>query len=58
MNPKLVKIDATLGAIITDINLADMDDANWAFLDDAFAKHAALVFPDQFLDEKKARNIF
>jgi len=51
MSPQLEKIDATLGAIITDINLADMDDASWAFVDDAFAKHAALVFPGQFLNE-------
>ena len=51
MEPKLEKIDATLGAIITNINLADMDDASWAFVDDAFAKHAALVFPGQFLNE-------
>ena len=51
MKPKLEEIDATLGAVITDINLADMDDASWAFVDDAFAKHAALVFPGQFLNE-------
>ena len=51
MGPKLEKIDATLGAIITNINLADMDDASWTFVDDAFAKHAALVFPGQFLNE-------
>ena len=51
MSPQLEKIDATLGAIITDINLANMDDASWAFVDDAFAKHAALVFPGQFLNE-------
>ena len=53
MEPKLKKIDATLGAIITNINLADMDNASWAFVDDAFAEHGALVFPDQFLNENE-----
>ena len=53
MEPKLKKIDATLGAVITNINLADMDDASWAFVDSAFAKYAALIFPDQFLNEKE-----
>ena len=53
MSPKLEKLDATLGAIITNINLADMDNASWAFVDDAFAEHAALVFPGQFLKENE-----
>ena len=50
MSPKLQPIDATLGAVITDINLAAMDDESWAFVAAAFEKYAALVFPNQFLD--------
>jgi alpha-ketoglutarate-dependent taurine dioxygenase len=53
MDPKLEKVDATLGAIITNINLADMDDPSWAFVDNAFANYAALIFPGQFLDVKE-----
>ena len=53
MSPKLEKLDATLGAIITNIDLANMETASWAFVDEAFAKHAALVFPDQFLNENE-----
>ena len=34
MEPTLTPIDATLGATITDIDLADLDDVTWKFVED------------------------
>lgn len=45
----VTRLDATLGARITDVRLADMSDAEWRVVEDAFHAHAALVFPDQHL---------
>ena len=42
----------TLGATITNIDLADLDDASWRLVEDAFHDYAALVFPGQFLSEE------
>lgn len=47
--PKITPTDATLGAVVTDVRLADLDDATWAALEDAFHTHAVLVFPGQHL---------
>jgi alpha-ketoglutarate-dependent taurine dioxygenase len=44
-------LDATLGAVVTGVRLADLDEATWACLEAAFAEHALLVFPDQHLSE-------
>ncbi len=41
--------DATLGAVVTGVQLASLDDATWATIEDAFHEHAVLVFPDQHL---------
>lgn len=43
-------IDATLGAIITDVSLASLDDATWADIHAAFLQYGVLVFPGQHLD--------
>jgi alpha-ketoglutarate-dependent taurine dioxygenase len=42
---------ATLGAVVTDVELAALSDAEWAAIDAAFLEHAVLVFPGQHLDE-------
>ena len=56
MEPTITPLDATLGATITDIDLADLDDATWTRVEDAFHEYAALVFPAQDLsaDEQVA----
>jgi alpha-ketoglutarate-dependent taurine dioxygenase len=50
-----VRIDpiagATLGATVTGIRLAELDDATFRKIEDAFHEHAVLVFPDQHLTE-------
>ena len=40
---------ATLGAIITDIDLTALDDATWREVEDAFHAYAVLIFPAQHL---------
>ena len=45
-------IDATLGAVVTGINLRDLDDHSWATVYDAFLEYGVLVFPDQHLDDE------
>jgi len=43
--------DATLGAIVTDVNLADLTDPDWQAIYQAFLKYGVLIFPDQHLSE-------
>ena len=40
---------ATLGAVVTGVDLAGLDDATWARVEAAFEEHAVLVFPGQHL---------
>jgi alpha-ketoglutarate-dependent taurine dioxygenase len=42
-------IDATLGAVVTGVKLAALDDDTWAEIEAAFNDHGVLVFPDQHL---------
>ena len=42
---------ATLGAVVTDVDLAQLDDAAWAEVHAAFLQYGVLVFPGQHLDE-------
>jgi alpha-ketoglutarate-dependent taurine dioxygenase len=43
--------DATLGAYVTDVELADLDDQTWQAVYTAFLQYGVLVFPGQHLDE-------
>ena len=43
-------IDATLGAVVTDVDLASLEDAAWAEIHAAFLRYGVLVFPGQHLD--------
>lgn len=51
--PRIMPIDASFGAVITDIKLATMDEAEWHAIEDAFHEYAALVFPNQRLNEEE-----
>ena len=51
MPPTVTPIDATLGAVVTDLALARMDDATWKTVEEAFHQHGVLVFPGQHLAE-------
>jgi alpha-ketoglutarate-dependent taurine dioxygenase len=53
---RIAPSDATLGAVVTGIELRSMTDAQWTEVEDAFHQHAVLVFPGQHLtpDEQTA----
>src|SRR5690348_1018754 len=53
MAPRIVPIAATLGAVVTDLELARMDAATWKIVEDAFHEYALLVFPGQHLTESE-----
>ena len=42
-------LDATFGAIVTDLKLATLDDPTWRDLHATWLQYALLIFPDQFL---------
>ena len=42
-------LDATFGATVRDVELADLDDDTWAELHATWLEHALLIFPGQFL---------
>jgi alpha-ketoglutarate-dependent taurine dioxygenase len=49
MTPAITPIDATLGAVVTGVDLSDLDDEAWRGVEDAFHRHALLIFPAQHL---------
>ena len=56
VTPTVEAIDATFGAILTDVRLATLDDAGFADIHALWLEHALLVFPGQHLtnDEQVA----
>ncbi len=51
MGIEIVPADATLGAVVRGVDLADLDDATFAAIERAWDEHAVLAFPDQNLTE-------
>lgn len=49
--PTVQPIDATLGAVVTDVDLNHVDDATWRHIHAAFLRYGVLVFPGQHLDD-------
>jgi len=45
--------DATLGAVVQDVDLAAIDDAQFAEIEAAWHRHAVLVFQDQHLTDEQ-----
>ena len=45
--------DATLGAIVTDVDLSSVDDAAFRLIEDAWHRYGVLVFADQNLSEEQ-----
>lgn len=52
MTINFTPIDATLGAVITNVDLANLTDDDWNGIHAAFLEYALLVFPGQKLDEQ------
>jgi alpha-ketoglutarate-dependent taurine dioxygenase len=46
---EITRLDATLGAVVSDIRLAELTDAEWTEIERTFHDHAVLVFPGQQL---------
>lgn len=44
---------ASFGAVVTDVKLGSMSDAEWKVVEDAFHEHAALVCPAQHLTNEE-----
>lgn len=51
MTPKVQPKDATLGAVITDIDLGNLDDTTWSIIEEAFIEYGVLMFPGQHLSD-------
>ncbi len=45
-------IDATLGAVVTGVDLTTLNDQTWTRIHDAFLTYGVLVFPGQHLDDE------
>ena len=49
--PTITPLDASFGAVLTDIEIAHLTNNEWIAVKDAFHKFAALVFPNQNIEE-------
>lgn len=49
MSLRIEPTGATLGAIVTDVHLGSLDDADWLVIERAFHDHGVLIFPGQHL---------
>ncbi|MEM7018533.1 MAG: TauD/TfdA family dioxygenase [Pseudomonadota bacterium] len=52
MSITVTPVDATLGAIVTDVDLSQLTDEVWEEVHAAFLKYGVLIFPGQHLDEE------
>jgi alpha-ketoglutarate-dependent taurine dioxygenase len=51
MAPTVTPTNATLGAVVTELELARMDGPTWKAVEDAYHQHGVLIFPGQHLTE-------
>lgn len=49
---KIEPVDATFGAVVTGVRLAELDEAGMAALYEAWLEYALLIFPGQHLDRE------
>ncbi len=52
MTVTITPIDATLGAVIHGVGLANLTEDDWDAIHAAFLRYGVLVFPGQNLDER------
>ena len=52
MQPTVTPTNATVGAVLTDGDLANLDDATGRVVENAFHDFGALIFPNQYLTEE------
>ena len=46
---EIAPLDASFGAVVTGVKLAELDDVTWRELHATWLRHALLIFPDQHL---------
>ena len=51
MAPIVTPTNATLGAVVTGLALGRLDAPTWKVVEQAFLRHAVLIFPEQHLTE-------
>jgi len=51
MTIAIAPVDATCGAVVTNVDIEHLDDPSWAEIHAAFLRHGVLVFPGQQLSE-------
>ncbi len=44
--PSIQPLNASFGAVITDVKLGKLNDEDWQKIEEAFNKYGALVFPN------------
>jgi alpha-ketoglutarate-dependent taurine dioxygenase len=49
---EITPTSATLGAVVTGVNLAELDDSTWKEIHAAFLEYGVLIFPGQHLDDE------
>ena len=52
MTITITAINATFGAVVTDVDLAKLGDETWSEIHTAFLEYGVLVFPGQHLDDE------
>jgi len=52
MQPTVTPTNATVGAVLTDVDLANLDDATGRVVENAFHDFGAIIFPNQHLTEE------
>ncbi len=50
---EVVPLEATFGAVVTDINLVGIDDTSFTELYATWLKYALLIFPEQHLSNEE-----
>ena len=50
---EIVRLDSTLGAVVTEVELTSLSDDEWTQIEHAFHEHAVLVFPGQHLSSSE-----
>ena len=52
MQPTITPMETTMGATVAGIDLANLSEAEWRMVEDAFHEHAVLLFPEQNLTDE------
>ena len=58
MSIEVTPLDATLGAVVTGVDLATLDDDTWEEIHDAFLTYGLLVFPGQHALDDESQGAF